>query len=290
MQLDARGMMDVSHLREWIGREESAEDFAALVPVRQLCATLDISAERFTEGEELPPLWHWLYFLPLHATADIAEDGHARKGGFLPDVPLPRRMWAGGRVDYHRPLRIGERMRRVSTIGNVEIKYRGESPMVFVTVVHRIYCGSEQALDEMQSLVYLPAASEDDPPPKKRPPPANAEWFDRIAPGTAMLFRYSALTFNSHRIHYDREYATGTEKYPGLVVHAPLTATLLGNVLARQLPDRRVSDITFRAQQPLFDTASFELRGLAGKDSATLWALAPNGGVAVMMEAGLCPA
>lgn len=283
-------MMDVEQLREWIGREESAEDIAAITPVRQLCATLDLSADQFTDGAELPPLWHWLYFLPLHATTEIAEDGHAQKGGFLPDVPLPRRMWAGGRVDYHRLPRIGETLRRVSAIDNVEVKYRGESPMVFVTVRHRIYCGFEQALEEVQNLVYLPAASADDPPPKVRPPPANAEWFDRVTPGTAMLFRYSALTFNSHRIHYDREYAMDVEKYPGLVVHAPLTATLLGNVVARKLPARRVSDIAFRAQQPLFDTESFELQGFAGQDSATLWALAPNGGVAVSMEVGLYPA
>ena len=262
-------------LKEWIGRSETATDVATATPYAALSATLDRAAERPPAGTPLPPLWHWLYFLPLHRQSEIGPDGHARRGGFLPPVPLPRRMWAGSQLEFRQPLRVGDALTRVSTIVDVTEKRGRTGPLVFVRVGHEIRRGdgSEVALREFHDIVYREAPRPDDAPPP-RPAPANPAWETKWVPDDVLLFRYSALTFNGHRIHYDRRYVTEVEGYPGLIVHGPLVATLLLDLLRHQLPDADVARYEFRAVRPLFDINPFSVCGEPQPDGRTfrLWA------------------
>jgi 3-methylfumaryl-CoA hydratase len=224
----------------------------------------------------LPPLWHWLYFLPLHRRSDIGPDGHAKLGGFLPPVPLPRRMWAGSQFEFHRPLRVGDVLTRVSRIQDVAEKRGRTGPLVFVKVRHEIRCGDEAevALTEFHDIVYREAAGPDDVAPAPKPAPSDAHWEREWFPDEVLLFRYSALTFNGHRIHYDRRYVTEVERYPGLVVHGPLAATLLLDLLRHQRPDAQVTRYEFRAVRPVFDGRPFFVCGEPQPDgrSVRLWA------------------
>ncbi len=211
-------------LAAWIGRSETLHDVIGATPVRALAATLDREPAPVETGTPLPPLWHWLYFLPLHRASEIGPDGHAKRGGFLPPVPLPRRMWAGSRFDFRAPLRVGDRVARTSTIENVASKQGRSGPLVFVTVRHELRAdgGTEPALVEWHDIVYRDAKTPGEAEPAPQPAPADAPWQRELVPDDVLLFRYSALTFNGHRIHYDRRYVTEVEGYPGLVVHGPL--------------------------------------------------------------------
>ncbi|HEY6344339.1 MAG TPA: MaoC family dehydratase N-terminal domain-containing protein [Bryobacteraceae bacterium] len=288
--------MDIVHLREWIGREESAADEITPAQAALLAATLDRSDPEPRNGD-LPPLWHWLYFLPRHRLSDLAPDGHARRGGFLPPVPLAHRMWAGGRFEFHRPLRIGDRVTRTSRIEDVILKQGRSGALVFVTVHHEIRNEEGVALTEEQDIVYRDSARvyRDSvsvyrdaagavPPPAA---PGGEDWEREIRPGDVLLFRYSALTFNSHRIHYDRRFATNVEGYPGLVVHGPLIATLLLDLLRCNLPEADVAKFSFRAVSPLFDTAPFRICGKPDGDTIRLWAKTENGNLAMDATATL---
>jgi len=241
-----------------------------------LSATLDRAPERPPAGTPLPALWHWLYFLPLHRQSEIGPDGHAKRGGFLPPVPLPRRMWAGSQFEFHKPLRVGDDLTRVSTIEDVTEKSGRTGPLVFVKVRHEIRRGndSEVALTEFHDIVYREAPRPDDVAPPPKPAPASATWERQWIPDDVLLFRYSALTFNGHRIHYDRRYVTEVEGYPGLIVHGPLIATLLLDLLRHQLPDADVLRYEFRAVRPLFDINHFFVCGEPQPDGKTfrLWA------------------
>ena len=263
-------------LREWIGRSQAVSDVATATPFAALSATIDRAAERPPAGTPLPPLWHWLYFLPLHRRSDIGSDGHAKRGGFLPPVPLPRRMWAGSQFEFHQPLRIGDALTRVSTIQDITEKSGRTGALVFVKVKHEIRRGSEAdvALTEFHDIVYRDAPRPDDAPPPPKPAPSSARWEREWVPDDVLLFRYSALTFNGHRIHYDRRYVTEVEGYPGLVVHGPLVATLLLDLLRRQLPDAAVTRYEFRAVRPVFDLHPFVVCGEPQPDGRTLhlWA------------------
>ncbi len=264
------------NLRDWIGRSETVADVATATPYAALSATLDRAAERPPAGTPLPALWHWLYFLPMHRQSEIGPDGHAKRGGFLPPVPLPRRMWAGSQFEFHRPLRIGDALTRVSTIEDVTEKSGRTGPLVFVKVRHEIRRGNEAdvALTEFHDIVYREAPKPDDvaPPPKQAP--AHATWERKWIPDDVLLFRYSALTFNGHRIHYDRRYVTEVEGYPGLIVHGPLIATLLLDLLRHQRPDATVARYEFRAVRPVFDINPFFVCGEPQPDGRTfrLWA------------------
>jgi 3-methylfumaryl-CoA hydratase len=261
-------------LKDWIGRSETASDIATATPYAALAATLDRPPERPAAGTVLPPLWHWLYFLPLHRHSEIGPDGHAKRGGFLPPVPLPRRMWAGSRFTFHRALRIGDEIRRVSTIEDVAEKAGRSGPLVFVKVRHEISGGHDagSAITEWHDIVYREAAKPGDAPAAAQPAPADATWRKQWVPDDVLLFRYSALTFNGHRIHYDRRYVTEVEGYPGLIVHGPLIATLLLDLLRREKPDAEVASYTFRAIRPTFDTHPFSVRGRADGKAVRLWA------------------
>ncbi len=281
--------VDLGKLEQWVGRTERRSDRVTAVPVAALAATLDRDDPPPRDGDPLPPLWHWLYFLPLHRRSEIGSDGHALRGGFLPPVPLPRRMWAGSRLRFLRPLRIGDPIGRLSTIASVDVKEGRSGTLVFVVVRHEISTAGAPAIVEEHDIVYrdLPRPGEPAPPPKAAP--VEADWRREVVPDDVLLFRYSALTFNGHRIHYDRRYATTVEGYPGLVVHGPLLATLLIELLREHRPEADVAAFSFRAVRPVFDTAPFAVCGRAERDGndVRLWAQDREGHLAMDATATL---
>jgi len=280
--------MDIAHLQGWTGRSMTAEDTITPVPLQALTATLDRDDAPAAPGDEIPPAWHWLYFLPTARQSEIGPDGHAERGGFLPPVPLPRRMWAGSRMEFLAPLRVGQRIARTSQIKDVTLKDGKTGPLVFVKVRHEISAEGRLALAEEHDIVYREAPRPGDTPPAGTPAPLDATWTRTITPDDVLLFRYSALTFNGHRIHYDRRYVTTVEGYPGLIVHGPLIATLLLDLLRREMPQARVTHFSFKAVKPLFDVAPFSVCGrVEDPNHVTLWARTPEGHVAMQANATL---
>jgi len=278
--------LDVDHLRSWIGREETLHDRVTRFPVAALSATLDRDDAPPAAGDPLPPLWHWLYFLPTARQSALGPDGHPARGGFLPPVPLPRRMWAGGRLSFHRPLRLDQDVSRVSTVQDVTVKQGRNGALCFVLVRHQVHGPDGLALEEEHDIVYRDNPSAKEVPATPRPVRTDDTWHRDIQPSDALLFRYSALTFNSHRIHYDRRYVTEIEGYPGLIVHGPLIATLLIDLLRRNT-DRVVTSFRFRAVSPLFDIAPFSVHAVPEGDSVALWARNADGHLAMEAEARL---
>jgi 3-methylfumaryl-CoA hydratase len=276
----------LAQLRSWEGRSETLHDEITAAPVRSLSATLDRDDPPPAAGTALPPLWHWLYFLPSHRQGELGPDGHAKRGGFLPPVPLPRRMWAGGRLQWHAPLRVGDAVRRVSTISSVTHKSGRTGDLVFVLVQHEVSNAQGLALTEEHDIVYRAAARPGDPVPPPQPAQVDAAWSREIVPDDVLLFRYSALTFNGHRIHYDRRYVTEVEGYPGLIVHGPLIATLLVD-LARRNTDAPLRSFSFKAVRPTFDLHPFRVNGAPSADgrSARLWAQDHEGWLTMQAEA-----
>jgi len=265
-------------LTDWIGRTETRSDVMDPWRAQALHATLDASDLAPAAGDALPPCWHWSYFLETAASRELGEDGHPARGGFLPPVPLPRRMWAGSRIEFLAPLPIGAAARKVSRVLDVTEKSGRSGRLCFVTVQHETFAGAALAIREQQDIVYREPAR-GAPAVELRQAPAGARWSRSWSFDTPRLFRYSALTFNSHRIHYDRDYATQTEGYPGLVVHGPLLATLMLEVIREQLPMRRVAEFEFRALAPLFDDGK-PMRACAMDDgeATTVW-IADHGNV-----------
>jgi 3-methylfumaryl-CoA hydratase len=278
---------DLDSLKQWIGRTETLDDQATLVPLQALAATLDRDDPAPIPGDAVPACWHWLYFLPLQRASGIGPDGHPKRGGFLPPVPLPRRMWAGSRIVFERPLAAGESIRRASRIDDVSVKEGRTGTLVFVRVRHSIGGSGGLAITEEQDIVYRAMPQPGDMPQLAKAARTDEQFSRRIVPDPVLLFRYSALTFNGHRIHYDRPYATREEGYPGLVVHGPLIATLLLDLLRRSRPELRVRTFEFKAVSPLIDTAPFEVCGRLGDGTATLWARGLNGGLAMQASAAV---
>jgi 3-methylfumaryl-CoA hydratase len=276
--------LDVDHLRSWIGKQETLHDQVTRFPIAALSATLDRDDPAPAAGDALPPLWHWLYFLPTARQSILGPDGHPARGGFLPPVPLPRRMWAGGRFVFHQPLRVDEPITRTSTVQDVTVKHGRNGALCFVLVKHEVAGGNGLALVEEHDIVYRDMPQPNEAPATPRAVRTDGIWQRDIHPSESMLFRYSALTFNSHRIHYDRRYVTETEGYPGLIVHGPLIATLLIDLLRRNTT-RSVASFRFRAVSPLFDIASFSVHGVPDSNGAALWARNASGHLAMEAEA-----
>jgi 3-methylfumaryl-CoA hydratase len=247
---------------DWVGSSEVRTDWITPARVAAWNATFDREAGVPVDGDPTPLGFHWTLSPPLARESELGADGHARTGGFLPPVPLPRRMWAGSRIVFHQPLAVGERVERRSEISAVQEKHSDKGRLVFVTVTHRITGGRGVAIEEAQDLVYreapTPGAATATVPVDVAPPGA---WRKTIAPTETLLFRYSALTFNGHRIHYDRRYVERVEGYPGLVVHGPLIATLLLNLLQQHLPSASVARFNFKAKRPTFDVSPFSVWG-----------------------------
>lgn len=263
---------DLDHLRNWIGRRETRTDHAAAWPAIALTATLDREDAAPVTGTPLPPGWHWLYFLEAKRASELGPDGHPKRGGFLPPVPLPRRMWAGGRIEFKHPVKVGDALVRDSEIIAVESKHGKSGALVFVTVRHTVTAAGEIATVEEHDIVYREAARPGEAPPPGKPAPGTATWRREIAPDPVLLFRFSALTFNGHRIHYDLDYCRHEEKYPGLVVHGPLQTILLLD-LCRRHEKRPVTRLEYRALHPVFHTEKFTVNGNPASDGskADLW-------------------
>lgn len=271
---------------ESIGREELRMVLIAADRVEALASTLDFDA---VPGEQnaLPPGWHWLFFNPFVRRSELGPDGHPKRGGFLPDVKLPRRMWAGGRLTYHTAVPIGEMATRTSEIVNVTAKNGRAGKLVFVTVRHKIAHGSTICIEEEQDIVYREAPAPDAPKPKAMPAPEGAEWSEAVTPDTTLLYRYSSLTSNGHRIHYDQPYAKEEEGYRDLVVHGPLIATMLQDLAMRCRPDARLTQFDFRGMAPLFVDRGFHIEASQAESGNGLivWARGPDGELAMRAEA-----
>ena len=281
----------VAHLQAWVGRTETLTDELNAAPVRGLSATLDRDDPAPGPGTVLPPLWHWLYFLPQHRQSEIGPDGHAKRGGFLPPVPLPRRMWAGGRLtwDAVNPLVVGDAVRRTSRIASVTHKAGRTGDLLFVLVRHEIANARGLSLTEEHDIVYRAVAQPGDPVPPPVAAEPGAAWQREIVPDDVLLFRYSALTFNGHRIHYDRRYVTQVEGYPGLIVHGPLIATLLVDLVRRHRPQAFVKGFQFKAVRPTFDLHPFRLNAQPSADGKTVrvWAQDHEGWLTMQGEVQL---
>jgi 3-methylfumaryl-CoA hydratase len=276
-------------LTAWIGRSETLHDTFTPTPVAALNATLDHASTAPVPGTPLPYLWHWLYFLPLHRASEIGPDGHAKRGGFLPPVPLPRRMWAGSQFEFHAPLCVGDAVARTSTIEAVNVKQGRTGTLVFVKVRHELRANGAvaPAVVEWHDIVYREAKQVGDVEPAPQAALADATWQRAWLPDDVMLFRYSALTFNGHRIHYDRRYVTEVEGYPGLIVHGPLIATLLMDLLRREQPDADVARFQFRAVRPTFDGQLMKVNGRVEGQVAKLWAQDAEGWLTMDAQATL---
>jgi 3-methylfumaryl-CoA hydratase len=281
---------------DWVGRQQVSEDTICPGLVGRMAATMN-SAASFVEGDPLPACWHWLFFNPVEVQSALGADGHPPRGKFMPPVSLPRRMFAGSRLDWHEDIKIGARVAKESTIIRVESKMGQSGEMVFVTVNHVYRENGIMLLEEQQEIVYrgdstfaerdgLAALSErvrrnESADPSSRRP---AEHTQSVHPDPVQLFRYSAVTFNGHRIHYDVPYATGVEMYPGLVVHGPLIATMLIEFLRHTVaPGLALKHFEFRAKRPTFDIGPFHLHAGAREASGRipLWSTDNVGAVAV---------
>ena len=271
----------------WIGRTEQVHDPLSWVQAQAAQATFDERGAPLADGDALPLPWHWFHFLPRAPQAALDADGHPQRGGFLPPIPYPRRMFAGARMQVHRPLRVGVAAVREGRIGNVVMKSGKSGPLAFVTVAYRYQQDGMLCLEEEQDIVYRePGAAIAAPQPAELPAPPAGSWSRTLQPDPRLLFRFSALTFNAHRIHYDRDYAVDVEGYPGLVVHGPLTAVLLLQ-LVRQSTARPVVGFSFRGVAPLFDGGPVRLLATPVQDTVSLQAQGPDGIVALEATARL---
>ena len=268
-----------------IGRTERSHMLIDPERVDALAKTLDLNAKPGRD-DELPPGWHRMFFNPFMRRSELGSDGHPKRGGFLPDVKLPRRMWAGGRLTYHMPIPIGSTATRNSEITNVVVKNGRSGQLVFVTVCHTIFYDGKICLKEEQDIVYRGAPSPDAPKPKAVATPEGAEWSEEITPDTTLLFRYSALTSNGHRIHYDQTYAREEEGYRDLVVHGPLIATMLQGMAVNCCPDKQLHRFSFRGMAPLFVDRWFHVEGsrTETENGLTVWARGPEGEIAMRAE------
>jgi len=273
----ATAALDLDALTRHVGRKQTAADVLHAGPANLLRLALGRPEPELRDGDPLPPAWLALYFLPRFATAELRADGSPRDTGVIPPMPLPRRMFAGERVRFHRPLAIGETVRRETTLADLSVKSGGTGTLVFATATSRVV-GAD-------GLVAV--EDECNQAPRREPAPDDVPWRRKVTPDPVLLFRYSALTFNSHRIHYDRAWAMDVEGYPGLVVHGPLTTTLLVDFARDSNPGRRLVGYATQARAPLFDTAPFELRGRPTGRGGECWAVTPEGTIAMSCEVDL---
>ncbi len=275
------GDIDLAYLRQWTQHDPvTLTETLDLRPAQSLAAMLDQS-RTLQMGDILPPLWHWVYFIPCPRASEIGVDGHPKRGNFLPPVTLPRRMWAASEVRFNAPLLLGETVQKQSRITSVQLKQGATGPLVFVTVNHRYSVDNRQRINEDQTLVYVDKNPAGRPARKGNQQIKPSGWFRRIEPDPVMLFRYSALSGNTHRIHFDRDYAVREEAYPGLLVQAPWTAILLAELLREHCPETAISRYGFRALRPLIDTAAFTIHGHRRGGEVNLQALDADGQLAV---------
>ncbi|WP_322050588.1 FAS1-like dehydratase domain-containing protein [Paraburkholderia bannensis] len=274
--------VDISHLREWIGRSQSDHDVLSARQARLMAATLGIPQSDFVDGAPLPPLWHWLYFLTGEPPSALGRDGHPARGGFLPPVPLSNRMWAGGALEFHGDLPLGAKVEKRSSIASVEHKQGRSGELVFVTVLHEVLHEGKVLVTEHHDIVYKePSKASAAPAKMEMPRPHHTR---RVKPDSTMLFRYSALTFNGHRIHYDADYCREIEGYSNLVIHGPLNATLLA-AFAEEVSGRRLKHFKYRGVQPSILGNELEFNAAQDGEQLVVWVSLPGGAVSMRAEA-----
>lgn len=273
----------------WIGKTQTLNDTIGAQQARLMAKTMAVDGsgpiQQFDLGDVLPLGWHWAYFLEADETHNVGVDGHAKRGGFMPPISLPRRMWAGSRLHFIEPLRIGDKICKRTKIENVVEKTGRSGALCFVTVLHEFWKEGDLLLREEQDLVYREEPDPGATPPKGITPAASSQVIRTICPTPVWLFRYSALTFNGHRIHYDVDYARDIEGYPGLIFHGPLTATLLLELATSLAGEDLVSEFSFRGISPIFDTGPFTIHGNREGHHIELWANTQSGDLAVTAEA-----
>jgi 3-methylfumaryl-CoA hydratase len=257
------------------------EDFITVDVLNRMSLTLDYDL-RFEPGAVVPKLWHWLFFLPHVKASDTGKDGHPKTGGFIPALEgLDRRMWAGSRFWFHHDLKTGQPAEKRSVVKNVTLKQGQSGKLGFVLIGHRVFQEGRHVLTEEHDIVYkhAPTASVTVASVNAglKPPQKTAEWSETVRPNPVLLFRYSALTFNGHRIHYDRDYCREEFGFPGLAVHGPLIATLLIELVRKNLPSARITEYAFRLQAPIFDFQVFKVEGCRENDQVFLWTVNPDG-------------
>ncbi|MET4262456.1 3-methylfumaryl-CoA hydratase [Bradyrhizobium sp. S3.12.5] len=263
------GKLDIDHLRQWIGRSEEATDIVTAQLVRGLRATLFQEIGEPKAGDAAPFTVHWCLAQPVFPMSMLGPDGHPTRGGFLPPVPLPRRMWAGGEIEFLQPLRVGDESTRTSRIADVQVKSGSTGTLCFVAVEHSISSPRGVAIRERQDIVYREMTGI--APATAKAPPPNAQHRETHVSDPVLLFRYSALTFNGHRIHYDRDYVTRVEGYPGLIFHGPLQAALIIEMAAKLRSGRPPNKFTYRGLQPLFEGSEFSINANETADGMELW-------------------
>jgi 3-methylfumaryl-CoA hydratase len=277
--------LDETILRQWIGNELSSEERIDCRQANRLRATIDPGRAELMSGDPLPAGWHWIYFLDAPRMDRLGRDGHAAVGGFLPPVALPRRMWAGTRLKFHGPILLDEELKKVSRVADLRRKTGRSGELCFVTVNHRYYAGADIRLEEDHDIVYASAA-----PAIGERAPARAQLdSDRsivVTPSPTLLFRYSALTFNGHRIHYDIDFCRDVEGYPGLVVHAPLVATLMLGLAEKHFAGSRAAFAEFgqRSVSPLYHDHPFTIGLRENESGCRLWAANHEGSLAATAD------
>jgi len=261
---------DLDHLRQWIGRTSEASDIVTAQLVKGLRATLFEEIGEPKPGDAAPWTVHWCLAQPVFPMSALSADGHPTRGGFLPPVPLPRRMWAGGELEFLDALRVGDEATRTSRISDVTMKTGSTGVLCFVSVEHLITTPRGAAVRERQDIVYrdmssAPAGAK----PAAAPPFAKHRESHMADP--VLLFRYSALTFNGHRIHYDRDYVTKVEGYPGLVFHGPLQAAFIVEFAAKLHGGKPPKKFGYRGLQPLFEGSEFSVNANDTAAGMELW-------------------
>lgn len=274
--------MDIEYLNQWIGKEETRETVISLETAHLMQATLN-REPNLKKGDVLPPAWHWMYFHEATRADDLGLEGHPDLGGFMPPVSFggdepPRRMWAGGKLSFEQPLKIGDSATKRSTVKSITAKEGRSGKLVFVTIEHEISVGDTRCILEEQNIVYREPVQSSGAGDNTSPAPDDSEFSIEYTPNPIMLFRYSALTFNSHRIHYDVDFARQQEGYPDLVVHGPLTATLLLDLFYHQFPEKRITGFEYRGRSPLFNPNPFTING---KADGQAWASNHEDGLAM---------
>ncbi|MEC7489229.1 MAG: MaoC family dehydratase N-terminal domain-containing protein [Pseudomonadota bacterium] len=271
----------------WIGKSETERGVASAYQANYFSVTLDRDDPLFVDGDQLPPAWHYFYFHEMVALGDTGPDGHRAKGKFMPPLPFPRRMWAGSKMTFASPIRIGERIKKTITIADIAIKEGRTGPLCFVTTTEEVF-GEDGRLTtvEDRTQVYREAPDANAPKPAPQPAPANPTWSRLVHPSEVLLFRYSALTMNSHRIHYDKDYVRDVEGYPGLLVHGPLTMTFMLDLFRSSMPDATVKSFNLRAVSPVYDTSTFSVHGAPAnaRNACKLWAMTGAGVLAMSAD------
>ena len=283
--------IDIELLKKDLGRKIEDEDVVTQAPLKAMIATFDRADKVPESGEPIAPGWHLCFLHSYARRAQLGLDGAAAEGGVLPKIPMPRRMYAGSTFTFDGEIRVGDKLRRELEFTDIQLRQGSTGTLVVATQTRRIFTPRGLALTEAANTVFREEvkAGQKSGVPVREAAPKDAPWRRTIKPDPVMLFRYSAITFNPHRIHYDRTYCLETEGYPGLVVHGPFAQQCIFDLLRDSMPGHRIKTLAVRARAPLFDTAPFDVIGRPTPDGkgAELWTVTPQGTIAAQATATL---